>query len=111
VRSAALSQGARRAEFSTRAAAWLDLEAARGDSMHYREAAMLALTNENPGLALESARRNFDVQRELPDVRVLARAATAAHNDPALQALRTWMRETGYRDSVTESVLAAAARS
>ncbi|HEV7605758.1 MAG TPA: hypothetical protein VGO61_00330 [Steroidobacteraceae bacterium] len=111
VRSAALAHGERRAEFSTRAAAWLDLEAARGDAMHYREAAMLALANENPTLALAAARKNFTVQRELPDVRVLARAATAARNDAALLALRAWMRETGYRDSVTENILGAAARS
>ncbi|MEO8016401.1 MAG: tetratricopeptide repeat protein [Pseudomonadota bacterium] len=111
VRSAALSRGARRAEFSARAAAWLDLEAARGDSIHYREAAMLALTNGQPGLALDAAAKNFDVQRELPDVRVLARAATAARDEAALQALRAWLRKTGYRDSVTENLLGAAARS
>ena len=44
VRGAALSAGAERAELTrARAGAWLELEAARGDAMHYREAAMLAL--------------------------------------------------------------------
>ena len=105
VRSAALSEGARRASLSARAMAWLALEAARGDAIHYREEALLALANENPARALAAATRNFEQQRELPDVRVLARAACAARDKSALQALQRWMRETGYRDSVTEGIL------
>ena len=105
VRSAALSEGARRASLSARAMAWLALEAARGDAIHYREEALLALANEDPARALAAATRNFEQQRELPDVRVLARAACAARDKPALQALQRWMRETGYRDSVTEGIL------
>ena len=111
VRAAALVQGAPRAALTARANAWLALEAARGDAMHDREAALLALLNEEPARALEAARRNFEVQRELPDVRVLARAASAARDAGALQSLREWLRETGYRDSVTESILDDAARS
>jgi tetratricopeptide (TPR) repeat protein len=109
VRAAALAGGAQRVDLVARAAAWLDLEAARGDALHYREAAMLALVNENPKLALEAARRNFEVQKELPDVRVLARAASAARDASALQALRKWLRDTGYLDLVTENILASAA--
>ena len=105
VRSAALSEGARRASLSARAMAWLALEAARGDAIHYREEALLALANEDPARALAAATRNFEQQRELPDVRVLARAACAARDKSALQALQRWMRETGYRDSVTEGIL------
>ena len=111
VRSAALSQGAARAELGARARGWLDLESARGDAMHYREAAMLALANENPALALEAARQNFEVQKELPDVRVLARAATAARSDAAVRQLQRWLHDSGYRDAVTENILRAAARS
>jgi len=111
VRSAALSQGAAHAELSARARGWLDLEAARGDAMHFREAAMLALTNDDPALALEAARQNFEIQKELPDVRVLARAATAARDDAAVRQLRLWLQTSGYRDAVTESILGAVARS
>jgi thioredoxin-like negative regulator of GroEL len=111
VREAALVQGAPRAALTTRANAWLALEAARGDAVHDREAALLALINEKPVKALEAARRNFELQRELPDVRVLARAASAARDTGALQFLREWLRSTGYRDSVTESILDSAARS
>jgi hypothetical protein len=105
VRSAALAEGARRASLSARAAAWLALEAARGDAIHYREEALLALAEANPARALAAATRNFTQQRELPDVRVLARAARAARDVPAQQALQRWLRETGYRDSVTEGIL------
>jgi len=105
VRSAALSEGARRASLCARAMAWLALEAARGDAIHYREEALLALANEDPARALAAATRNFEQQRELPDVRVLARAARVARDTSALQTLRRWMRETGYRDSVTEGIL------
>jgi hypothetical protein len=111
VRSAALASGAERAELSQRARAWLELESSRGDAMHYREAALLALSAESPASALDAARRNFELQKELPDVRVLARAAHAARDAAAMQAVRRWLRETGYRDSVTESILGAAPHS
>src|SRR6185295_13071247 len=52
VRSAALSEGARRQELSARAASWLALEAARGDAIHYREEALLALADADPARAL-----------------------------------------------------------
>ena len=105
VRDAALTGGTRRANLVARANAWLTLEAARGDALHYREAAMLALVNGDPARALAAARTNFEVQRELPDVRVLARAARAAHDANALADLRRWLHETGYRDSVTTAIL------
>lgn len=111
VRSAALAAGARRAELSARATAWLALEAARGDAIHHREEALLALVNDSPARALAAARKNFEAQRELPDVRVLARAALAADDATAMQTLRHWLRETGYQDSVTESILGDGARS
>ena len=111
VRSAALAEGARRASLSARATAWLELEAARGDAIHYREAALLELANANPARALAAATRNFEQQKELADVRVLARAAHAARDAAAMHALQRWMRETGYRDSVTEGILGNGARS
>lgn len=111
VRSAALSQGGLRAELRARAMAWLALETARGDATHHREEALLAMADGNAAQALAAARKNFEVQRELPDVRVLARAAWAMRDASALRALRQWMSETGYRDSVTEDILAERVRS
>jgi hypothetical protein len=111
VRSAALAQGAQRAAFVARADSWLTLEAARGDALHFREAAMLALVKGEPARALSAAQANFEIQKELPDVRVLARAAHDARDARALSTLRQWLHDTGYRDAVTENIVGAAPRS
>lgn len=91
VRSAALFEGARRTGLAARARAWLELEAARGDAIHYREAAMLALVNADSAAALAAAR--------------------AARDVPVSSALRQWLHETGFRDSVTEDILDGRSRS
>jgi Tfp pilus assembly protein PilF len=111
VRSAALAEGAQRAALVARADSWLSLEAARGDALHFREAAMLAMVTGEPARALAAAQANFRIQKELPDVRVLARAAHEARDAQALSALRQWLRDTGYRDVVTESIVRATPRS
>ena len=105
VRSAALLEGTRRAALIARADSWIALEVARGDRPHLREAAILALAKGDFVHALAAARRNFAMQRELADVRVLARAARAANDARAFAELRSWLRETGFRDSVTEGIL------
>ena len=110
VRRAALVRGVQRSELQARASAWLSLEAARGDAVHNREAAMLALDAGDAARALGAARANFSVQKELPDVRVLARAATAAHDETARQQLQAWLRSSGFRDAVAENILAARPR-
>ena len=99
-----------RASLTARASAWLALEAARGDAIHYREEAMLALANEIPR-AHSRPPTEFRTAKRIPDVRVLARAARVARDASALQTLRHWMRETGYRDSVTEGILGDGASS
>jgi len=110
VRLAAYTQGGERERLRAQAVALLALEAARGDALHYRESALLALNMGEPGRALAAARMNFSTQRELPDVRLLARAATEARDPGAQRALESWMRETGFRDAFTESLLATGPR-
>jgi Flp pilus assembly protein TadD len=110
VRHALLAEGAERAQLRQRAADWLALEAARGDAVHNREAAMLALGGGEPRAALAAAQANFTVQKELPDVRVLARAAVAAHDQAAQEKLRAWLRATGFTDGVAENILSGASR-
>ncbi len=110
VRHALLARGPQREELNQRATDWLALEAARGDAVHNREAAMLALGAGDARQALAAAQANFTVQKELPDVRVLARAAAATHDMPAQQQLREWLRTTGFTDAVTEKILSGAAR-
>jgi hypothetical protein len=91
-----------------RAATLLALERSRGDAAHNREAAMLALDAGEVDAALIAARLNFRTQRELPDVRVLARAAVRARDAEALRSLRDWLTTTGFADVVTENILAGA---
>ena len=110
VRQALASKGEQRAELQSRAASWLELERSRGDVAHDREAAMLALDAGDPVAAVQAARANFERQRELPDVRILARAATAARDREALQVLRDWLSTTKFADVVTAEILAGAAR-
>jgi len=108
VRRAVCAYGAERDALRARATAWLELEAARGDSIHAREAAMLALDGGDAAAALAAAQANFRSQKELADVRLLARAAVAAHDARARQQLQEWLRSTGYRDAVTENILGSA---
>ena len=59
----------------------LAVEARRGERIHLREEALLALyVRPDPRRALELATRNFGMQRESIDVRILARAARAAND-------------------------------
>jgi hypothetical protein len=55
---------------------------------------------------LAAARLNFENQRELADVRVLARAAMQARDPEAQRSLREWLQDTGFQDAVTEDILA-----
>ena len=110
VREAAWSSGDRREALVRRAHEWLELESARGDAGHLREAAMLALASGDAAAALAAARRNFELQRELADVRVLASASVLAQDDEAQRALRVWIGDTGFADVVTENILARRSR-
>ena len=110
VRRAGCAHGVDRARLHALATSWLELEAARGDALHNREAAMLALQDGDPGRALRAAEKNFASQKELPDVRVLARAARAAGDQAAHARLAEWLRTTGFVDAVTEEILGARRR-
>jgi tetratricopeptide (TPR) repeat protein len=110
VREAAWSAGDRREGLMRRAQEWLELEAARGDAGHAREAAILALANGDAGVAIAAARRNFELQRELTDVRMLASAAVLAQDAEALRTLRVWIADTGFADVVTENILVRRSR-
>jgi tetratricopeptide (TPR) repeat protein len=110
VRQSLAAGPAVRVQLRPRAENLLALERSRGDAAHNREAALLALDSGQADRALTAARANFETQRELPDVRVLARAAVSARDAGALGSLRAWLDRTGFADVVTESILAAAGR-
>ena len=105
VRRAACARGAERETLRAQARALLELESARGDAIHRREAALLALDAGDAARALAEAEANFKSQKELVDVRILARAAVAARDVEARRWLTEWLRNTGYRDAVTEAIL------
>ena len=107
VRQAALAGDPR---LFDRARDWLALEAARGDAIHHREAALLALAERRPEDALRQARLNFASQRELADVRTLARAAVLARDVAAQAELAKWLASTGYEDAITSAILAGQSR-
>lgn len=84
----------------------LAVSAQRGERTHLREEARLALDlTPDSGKTLSLARDNFSVQKETEDVRILARAAAAAHDRSAVAELNEWVHRTGYQDVVVERLL------
>ena len=74
--------------------------AERGDRVHLREEAMFVLAvDADPDRALELARANWGVQKELTDARLLAEAAAAAKKPSAAAPVSEWARTTGVRDA------------
>lgn len=68
----------------------------RGDTTHLREQAMFALAvRDRAGEALALAGRNFAVQREPADARILLESAIAAGNPQAAAPAIDWLRATG----------------
>jgi hypothetical protein len=71
---------------------------ARGDETHLREQARFTLEVEHdPARALELAARNFRVQREPADARILLEAAAAVGDRAAAQPALEWLAHTGIR--------------
>ncbi|HUS30271.1 MAG TPA: tetratricopeptide repeat protein [Kofleriaceae bacterium] len=80
--------------------------AQRQDRVHLREEAMFVLYVEsNAPRALEIARDNWFVQKELADARLLAEAAVEARDAAAAQPVIEWARATGVRDARLDALL------
>jgi len=89
--------------------ALLEVGRLRGTNAHLREAGELALrADRDPGRALALARANFAVQKDTPDLRLLADAAVAAGDRATIRYLRDWLKETGFEDRVASARLAEA---
>jgi hypothetical protein len=72
----------------------------RGDSLHRREEALLALYLEGDAVtALALARAQWAEQKEPADALLLVQAARAAGQDAAAEPVTRLMRETGYTDA------------
>jgi hypothetical protein len=84
------------------------LEADRSDGLppHLREEAQLALYVEgDAAAALRLARRNFETQKDTPDLRMYAAAAVAAADAAAMAEIRAWMQQTGFEDRVVAAAI------
>jgi hypothetical protein len=89
--------------------AWLDIGRRRASTAHLREEGELALhVDGDAGRALALARRNFGLQKDTPDLRLLIDAAIAADDRAMLAYLRRWLEATGFEDRVAAARLAAA---
>jgi tetratricopeptide (TPR) repeat protein len=97
---AASAVDAGRADAARRALeALLEVGRRRGSPPHLREEAALALyVDHDAPRALALARRNFELQKDTPDLRVYADAALAARDREAVAALRRWLASTGFED-------------
>ncbi len=71
----------------------------RGDTVHQREEAIFELNLEHdPARALDLACRNWQVQREPADARILLESALAARQPRAAQPVLDWMTATRIED-------------
>ncbi len=74
--------------------------AERDDQVHLREEAMFVLAvDTDPDRALVLAQRNWDVQKELADARLLAEAAVEARKPDAAAPVVEWVHATGVKDA------------
>jgi hypothetical protein len=81
--------------------------AERGDQLHLREEAMFVLAvDADPDRALGLAKRNWQVQKELADARLLAACAVEARQPSAAAPVIAWARSTGVRDARLDHSLA-----
>jgi thioredoxin-like negative regulator of GroEL len=73
----------------------------RGEALHLREEAraLLELHNDARG-ALELAQRNWQIQKEAADARLLLAAAVAARDQKAAEPVLAWMRENKVEDTL-----------
>ena len=71
----------------------------RGDTVHQREQARFALfAQQDVPAALQLAQKNWAIQKEVPDMRILLEAALAARNYAAAQPVLAWIAEHGVED-------------
>ena len=71
----------------------------RGDTVHQREQARFALfLQQDIPAALQLAQKNWAIQKEVPDMRILLEASLAARNYTAAQPVLAWIAANGVED-------------
>jgi hypothetical protein len=79
----------------------------RGDTTHQREQSRFELhLLGDARRALETARRNWQVQKEPADLRVLLEAATATNDKASMTLALEWVRTTRLEDRTLAKLLA-----
>lgn len=80
----------------------------RGERLHLRDEARFTLhLLGQPEKALQLAQRNWAVQKEPWDARVLLEAALEAHDSPAAQPVLDWLQSTRLEDQRLQDLIAA----
>ncbi len=83
----------------------------RGDSSHLREEGYFALAvQEDARTASELALKNWQVQREPFDLRLLAESGVAAKNETAVTTAKDWLAGTKLEYPKVEAILKAEAK-
>ncbi len=79
----------------------------RGSTLHQGDEAkfMLQLMNQ-PKIALQLARQNWQLQREPVDTYILLQSALAASDYATVQAVTTWLENQGTEDVMIKQILA-----
>ena len=71
----------------------------RGDTVHQREQARFALfLQQDIPAALQLAQKNWAIQKEVPDMRILLEASLAARNYTAAQPVLAWIAANDVED-------------
>lgn len=79
----------------------------RGDTSHQKEESRFVLALQgNAARALGLAQKNFAVQREPADARILLEAAWAARDPAAAQPALQWLQESGLESVVLQALAA-----
>jgi predicted Zn-dependent protease len=87
-------------------AARFDAARRRGDSLHRREEARYTLVIAgDPKAAVVLARKNWEVQREPADLRILVSSAAASGDAAALQDARSWAQANRLEDVAIDGPL------
>jgi len=95
------------AQIETSLFARLAASSERGESLHLREEARALLElRGDTRKALELAVRNWTVQKEIADARLLLQAAAAAKDAGAAQPVLDWMREHKVEDVASAALTA-----
>ncbi len=78
----------------------------RGDTVHQREQARFTLfLQRDVPAALQLAQKNWAIQKEVPDMRILLEAALAARNYGAAQPVLAWIAANGVEDEALQRLV------